>query len=104
LADFGKIREKRRKRHTLFFLLSYDDEAQNIKVEINRRSFGSSYELKTYLGISMLVMVGEDMFAHKLVAMLEEFGAERGVDSQKIRDLRLVVNELTDDYPSDCHL
>lgn len=71
LKEFGTIREKYKKQHTLFFILSYDDKVQNIKVEINRRIFGSHYELKNYLGISMLVMVKEDMFAHKLVAMLE---------------------------------
>lgn len=71
LKGFGTIKEKYKKRHTLFFILSYDDKSQNIKVEISRRSFGSRYELKNYLGISMLVMVREDMFAHKLVAMLE---------------------------------
>lgn len=71
LKEFGTIREKHKKLHTLFFMLSYDDRAQNIKVEANRRSFGSRYELKPYLGISMLVMVKEDMVAHKLAAMIE---------------------------------
>ena len=71
LKGFGTIKDNYKKRHTLFFVLSYDDKSQNIKVEINRRSFGSRYELKNYLGISMLVMIKEDMFAHKLVAMLE---------------------------------
>lgn len=71
LKEFGTIREKYKKLHTLFFVLSYDDKAQNIKVEINRRSFGSRYELKHYLGVPMLVMLKEDMFAHKLVALLE---------------------------------
>lgn len=32
------------------------------------------YEIKTYLGISMLVMVPEDIFAHKLMAMHERIG------------------------------
>ncbi|MAF20914.1 MAG: hypothetical protein CMI55_04595 [Parcubacteria group bacterium] len=52
-------------------LLSYSDEAQNIKIEINKRNFGSQYKVKNYLGISMLVIKCEDMFAHKLVAMAE---------------------------------
>lgn len=69
--DFGTIKEKHKKRHTLFFIVSYADRSTNVKVEINRRVFGSRYELKNYLGISMLVMVREDMFAHKLVALLE---------------------------------
>jgi predicted nucleotidyltransferase component of viral defense system len=71
LSKYGNIKEKYQKKHTLFFIISYDEEAQNIKVEISRRTFGSHYELKNYLGISMLIMVKEDMFAHKLVAVLE---------------------------------
>ncbi|MBI2638251.1 nucleotidyl transferase AbiEii/AbiGii toxin family protein [Candidatus Peregrinibacteria bacterium] len=71
LKNFGILKEKYKKKHTLFFILSYDKAAQNIKIEINRRSFASRYELKNYLGISMLLMVKEDMFAHKLIAMLE---------------------------------
>ena len=71
VKKYGTIKEKRDKKHTLFILLSYSDEAQNIKIEINKRSFGSQYEVKNYLGISMLVMKNEDMFAHKLVAMIE---------------------------------
>ena len=68
---YGSVREKTNKKHTLFILLSYSEEAQNIKIEINKRSFGSQYEVKNYLGISMLVMKREDMFAHKLAAMTE---------------------------------
>jgi len=71
LNEHGIIKEKHRKKHTLLFVVSYDEKSQNIKVEINRRVFGSRYELKNYLGISMLIMVREDMFAHKLVAVLE---------------------------------
>ena len=69
--EYGTIKEKTNKRHTLFILLSYSEEAHNIKIEINKRNFGSKYEVKNYLGISMLVMKKEDMFAHKLVAMTE---------------------------------
>lgn len=72
--NYGKIKEHRKKRYSLFLLLSYGDEEPNIKIEINRREFGSKYEIKSYLGISMKVMVREDMFAHKLVAMHERMG------------------------------
>jgi predicted nucleotidyltransferase component of viral defense system len=67
----GVIKESYIKRYNLFILLSYEDKARNIKIEINRRSFGSRYEMKTYLGVSILTMALEDMFAHKLVAMYE---------------------------------
>lgn len=71
---YGSIREMERKRFNLLFILSYEDKARKIKIEINRRAFGSRYELKTNLGVSMLVMVKEDMFAHKLMAMHERVG------------------------------
>ncbi|MBN1662495.1 MAG: nucleotidyl transferase AbiEii/AbiGii toxin family protein [Deltaproteobacteria bacterium] len=71
---YGLIKESRRKRFSLLVVLSYDDKAANIKIEVNRRMFGSQYELKTYLGVAMKVMVREDMFGHKLMAMYERIG------------------------------
>lgn len=73
-ASYGKIVDSRIKRFNLINIISYDTKFQNIKIEVNRRNFGSKYELKTLLGISMLVMVREDMFAHKLMAMHERVG------------------------------
>lgn len=73
-AGYGKIVDSRIKRFNLINIISYDIKSQNIKIEVNRRNFGSKYELKTLLGISMLVMVQEDMFAHKLMAMHERIG------------------------------
>ncbi len=74
LSQYGKIKESYAKRYTLFFLLSYQDGLHNIKVEVSKRQFGSRYHLKNYLGIPMLVMIKEDVFAHKLVALIERKG------------------------------
>lgn len=77
LTKYGTIKEAREKRYSLFFLLSYHDKlhnAYNIKVEINRRHFGSRYNLTSYLGIPVKVMIREDMAAHKMVAMIERIG------------------------------
>ena len=71
---FGTLKELHKKRFNFFCLISYEDKARNIKIEINRRQFGSRYEIKTYLGLSMRVMVLEDMFANKLMAMHERIG------------------------------
>jgi predicted nucleotidyltransferase component of viral defense system len=71
---YGTIKESRRKRFSLLVVLSYDEKSANIKIEVNRRVFGSRYELKTYLGVAMQVMVRQDMFAHKLMAMHERIG------------------------------
>ncbi|MEK7562207.1 MAG: nucleotidyl transferase AbiEii/AbiGii toxin family protein, partial [Patescibacteria group bacterium] len=73
-ANYGKIVESRIKRFNLINVISYDVKSQNIKVEVNRRDFGSKYEMKILFGISMLVMVKEDMFANKLMAMYERVG------------------------------
>jgi predicted nucleotidyltransferase component of viral defense system len=71
---YGTIKESHKKHFSLFCMISYDDRSRNIKIEINRRSFGSQYEIKTYLGVSMQIMVLEDMFAHKMMAMHERIG------------------------------
>ncbi len=77
LENYGTLKQAEKKRFNLIFVLSYSGKVrggQNIKVEINRREFGSKYEVKAYFGISMRVMVQEDMFAHKLCAMYERIG------------------------------
>lgn len=71
LPEFGSVKEKYKKHHTLFFMLSYSDETHNVKVEMSRRQTNSRYSLQDYLGVSMLVQKKEDMFANKLIAMVE---------------------------------
>lgn len=95
LEKYGAVKKADKKRFNLFYILSYDDKvpgAQNIKVEINRREFGSRYEVKAYLGISMRVMNREDMAAHKLVAMVERIGRTN-------RDIYDVRHFLEKDWP-----
>jgi len=77
LEGYGSLKDSERKRFNLFYLVSYDGKAegaQNVKVEINRRDFGSRYEVMSYIGIPMKVMIKEDMIAHKLCAMYERIG------------------------------
>lgn len=71
LKKYGRLKEAAKKKLTLFFLLSYGAGERNIKIEISKRVFLNSYEIKNYLGIPMLVLKKEDMFAHKLAALLE---------------------------------
>lgn len=73
-ASYGEITDSKIKHFNLLNVISYAQGAQRIKVEVNRRNFGSRYEMKTILGISMLVMIREDMFANKLMAMYERVG------------------------------
>lgn len=95
LEKYGKLKQVRKKRFNLFYLLSYVDKdinAQNIKVEINRRKFGSKFHIKSYLGISMRVMIKEDMAAHKLCAMYERINKTN-------RDIFDVQFFLSHDWP-----
>ncbi len=70
---YGKIKNSYIKRNTIFSLLSYGDTDHNIKIEINTRmlmpDIRQYYEMKEYLGISMLVGKKDYMFASKLVAL-----------------------------------
>lgn len=74
IGRYGTITDSHIQLSNLRNIVSYSPKAQRIKVEVNRRQFGSRYEMKTLLGISMLVMIQEDMFAHKIMAMLERIG------------------------------
>ena len=85
LKKYGELKEKREKRFTLFFLVSYSEEAQNVKVEISKNDFPDTYEIKNYLGIPMLVMKRDDMFAHKLVALLERNLIEMAITGNKLK-------------------
>jgi predicted nucleotidyltransferase component of viral defense system len=73
LNKYGTIKDSRVKRYTMFALLSYGPQAHNIKIEINLRQITKNikeqYELKEYLGISMLVAKQEYLFAGKLSAL-----------------------------------
>jgi len=83
LSQYGELKNQENKRFSYFYLLSYANKtkgAQNIKVEINKRFFGSQYEMKSYMGVSVKIMVQADMAAHKMVAMLERMGkAQRDI-------------------------
>lgn len=77
LQRYGTLKEAEIKRFNIQYVLTYEDKipgAQNVKIDINRRNFGSKYEVRSYLGIAMKIMVAEDMFAHKLCAMAERIG------------------------------
>ena len=73
ISKYGDIKNSYIKRFTLFALLSYGTEDDNIKIEINVRDLFPKakeyYQLKDYLGVSMLVANEEFLFSNKLVAL-----------------------------------
>lgn len=70
LFGLGDLQEARKKRYTLFFLLSYGKGERKVKVEISKRETTASFEMKNYLGIPVLVMKSQDVIAGKLSALL----------------------------------
>lgn len=75
LKNYGEVKDQFTKQNTIFFLLSYGDVDHNVKVEINVRilmpDIKEHYELKEYLGISLLAGKKDYLFASKLVALTD---------------------------------
>lgn len=70
LSKLGEVLEAREKRYTLFFLLRYQFNARNLKVEISKRKPVKKYSLQSYLGIPVLVGEKEGALSGKLSAFL----------------------------------
>ena len=68
---YGEIEESIIKKNTIFTVVSHKRDYQKIKIEISTRDIKRDYDIKNFLGISVLVMKKEDMFANKLLALTE---------------------------------
>ena len=62
-----------------------------LKIEISKRDFDDSYEIKNLLGVSVKVMVKPDMFAHKLCALLDR----KAITNRDIFDCWFFMNSKT---------
>ena len=71
LLKYGKIEDEAQKFFGPILVLNYEKGERNLKIEISNRKQENKYEVKTFMGINMLVMTIEDMFANKLCAVLE---------------------------------
>lgn len=75
LGKYGEIKDHYIKRNTIFFLLSYGDADHNIKVEVSVRiltpDIKEHYQMKEYLGISLLAAKKDYLFASKLAALTD---------------------------------
>ncbi|MEA2088759.1 MAG: nucleotidyl transferase AbiEii/AbiGii toxin family protein [Patescibacteria group bacterium] len=68
----GEVKEFRDKRFTLFFLLDYEANYPNIKVEFNKRLWkNNSYKTVWLLGVKIKIADKKTMFSNKLVALSE---------------------------------
>lgn len=71
VLKYGKIHDEAIKHYGIIIVLDYGIGERKLKIEISNRQFENRYEVRNYLGLQMRVMVKEDMFAHKLCALLD---------------------------------
>ena len=117
LKKYGEIKDNYIKRNTIFFLLSYGDADHNIKIEVNIRmlmpDIKEHYEMKEYLGISLLAAKKDYLFASKLLALtLRNETATRDIydihyfakSNWDINHemIKLKTDKTTKEYLSDC--
>jgi predicted nucleotidyltransferase component of viral defense system len=71
LLKYGKISDEAKKFYGIIIVLDYAFGERKLKVEISNRIFDNHYEIKNLLGINMKVLTLQDMFSHKLCALLD---------------------------------
>ncbi|MBU4375430.1 nucleotidyl transferase AbiEii/AbiGii toxin family protein [Patescibacteria group bacterium] len=72
LRKHGAVKEFRDKRFTLFFLLDYEANYPNIKVEFNKRVWkNNGYQTVWLLGVEIKIADKKTMLSNKLVALSE---------------------------------
>ena len=71
VLKYGKIHDEAIKHYGIIIVLDYGIGERKLKIEISNRLYENHYEIRNYLGLQMRVMVKEDMFAHKLCALLD---------------------------------
>ena len=70
LLKYGEIDDEVQKFFGPILVLNYGKGERKLKLEISNRKDDSHYEVKTFMGINMLVMTVADMFANKLCSLL----------------------------------
>ena len=88
---YGKIDDEAVKFYGPLIVLDYGIGERKLKIEISNRLYDNHYEVRNFLGISMRVMVIEDMFAHKLCALLDR----REIASRDIFDCWFFLSKGT---------
>ncbi|HKK63441.1 MAG TPA: nucleotidyl transferase AbiEii/AbiGii toxin family protein [Bacteroidales bacterium] len=71
LLKYGSIYDDAKKHYGPIVVLNYGYGERKLKVEILNRVFENRYEIRNLLGINVKVLVQEDLFAHKLCALLD---------------------------------
>lgn len=68
---YGKIDDEAIKFYGILIVLDYGINERMLKIEVSNRKYNNHYEIKNLLGINTLTMTKEDMFSHKICALLD---------------------------------
>jgi predicted nucleotidyltransferase component of viral defense system len=71
VLKYGTIHDEAIKHYGVILVVNYGTGERKLKIEISNRNFKDKYEIKSFLGIPIKVMTQENMFAHKLCALLD---------------------------------
>lgn len=91
VLKYGKIHDEAIKHYGTIIVLDYGIGERKLKIEISNRLYDNHHEIRNYLGLQMRVMVKEDMFAHKLCALL----ARTEITSRDVFDCWFFLKERT---------
>jgi hypothetical protein len=69
ITKYIQVKDYSAKKNTHFWLGSYNETDQNVKVEISTRPSTDEYEMQNLYGVSVLCMNKASLFAHKLSAI-----------------------------------
>lgn len=92
VLKYGKIEDEAVKFYGILLVLDYGIGERKLKIEVSNRADDNRYEIKNLLGISVLTMVEEDMFANKLCALLDR----NSITNRDIFDCWFFMNNGTD--------
>jgi hypothetical protein len=81
LLKYGTIDDEAQKFFGPILVLNYGNGERKMKVEISNRQYENHYEVKSFMGINMLVMTLPDMFAHKQTIQLPRIGKLRQIEN-----------------------
>ena len=70
LGNYGHLKEYYDKRYTVFFLLDYQKDAPNIKIELNKRLWhNNSYRIVWFLGVAIKIVDESTLITNKIIAL-----------------------------------
>jgi len=69
--NYLQVKQSSNKYHTYFWLGSFEKGKQKIKIEVSKRDYPDTYEIKDFFGLSVCCLDQASLFAHKLCAVTD---------------------------------